>query len=637
VISSFLRTVFRFSAIGIANTAIGYAVIITALFVGATDIFANAFGYAVGLCISFLANRRWTFNVEGRVDSGEFVRFLALFAFCWTLNITVISIGISVGFAGNPLLHLAGIATYSISFLLLSNAIVYRPKYFVVNWQIWIPELSTITVACILFFMLQNISLTHDVVWQLWIARQMINGVSLYDQIFEINPPLWFWMALPVQWFADITGVATGKILVGCMTLLAVTSALIAGRISGSNNPVQRSVQMLLILIVVLTGCLYDFGQREQIVLATTIPYVLLIVYRAYHQDVSLNLAICVGFIAAFGFALKHYFVVIPIFLELFLLFNLQRKYSVLRPETLTILIMAVIYSISIFYFTPDFLNKVVPMVKLAYFGYEVPPYLWFDEPAQILWILSIVGILARGYQNYRKDLHLQAFLLAAVGFFIAYLAQRKGWQYHAIPTSGMLVMALASAAFGRSTNPLALIRTPFSMVLIACYLILAQLQGTYFSDREEKYTKLFRSTPEGSSIMVVASNPMWIWPTIENTRRIWPSRYFAHWMIPAIGYHRHVQNQGSAFDKMAQDILIETDHDIRCSPPALIIVEKGEPNYTVRPRNFDTLHYLQENSNISNYLAYNYVESESDKWLRIFRRTTLIEKSRPSNCRKIY
>src|SRR6476646_3329097 len=38
-----------------------------------------------------------------------------------------------------------------------------------------------------------------DVAWQLWIAGRIHEGAHLYRDIIEVNPPLWFWMALPVD------------------------------------------------------------------------------------------------------------------------------------------------------------------------------------------------------------------------------------------------------------------------------------------------------------------------------------------------------------------------------------------------------------------------------------------------------
>src|SRR6185369_2684308 len=42
-----------------------------------------------------------------------------------------------------------------------------------------------------------------DVAWQLWIARRLHAGAHLYRDIIEVNPPLWFWMALPIDRAAD--------------------------------------------------------------------------------------------------------------------------------------------------------------------------------------------------------------------------------------------------------------------------------------------------------------------------------------------------------------------------------------------------------------------------------------------------
>jgi hypothetical protein len=46
--------------------------------------------------------------------------------------------------------------------------------------------------AFVLAVLLRAIPLTHDVVWQLWIARQLLQGAEIYRDIWEVNPPLWF-------------------------------------------------------------------------------------------------------------------------------------------------------------------------------------------------------------------------------------------------------------------------------------------------------------------------------------------------------------------------------------------------------------------------------------------------------------
>src|SRR5690348_7664268 len=43
-----------------------------------------------------------------------------------------------------------------------------------------------------------------DVAWQLWIAGRLHAGAHLYRDIIEVNPPLWFWMAIPVERLAAL-------------------------------------------------------------------------------------------------------------------------------------------------------------------------------------------------------------------------------------------------------------------------------------------------------------------------------------------------------------------------------------------------------------------------------------------------
>jgi putative flippase GtrA len=56
----------RFGLVGIANTLTGLSIIygLKWLF-GVHDILANFLGYAIGLCVSYVLNARWTFSFRG--------------------------------------------------------------------------------------------------------------------------------------------------------------------------------------------------------------------------------------------------------------------------------------------------------------------------------------------------------------------------------------------------------------------------------------------------------------------------------------------------------------------------------------------------------------------------------------------
>jgi putative flippase GtrA len=83
----------KFLLVGVANTAIGLSIIFAAkAFAGAGDVAANVAGYAVGLAVSFLLNKRWTFKYHGKRFS-SLLRFLAVFAVSYVTNlVTVLSL-----------------------------------------------------------------------------------------------------------------------------------------------------------------------------------------------------------------------------------------------------------------------------------------------------------------------------------------------------------------------------------------------------------------------------------------------------------------------------------------------------------------------------------------------------------------
>lgn len=82
---------FRFSVVGVINTAVGLAVILMLMrFGGVQYIVANAVGYAIGTVVSFVLNRSWTFYHKGPVLSSV-VRWGLVIAIAYAANVLVVS------------------------------------------------------------------------------------------------------------------------------------------------------------------------------------------------------------------------------------------------------------------------------------------------------------------------------------------------------------------------------------------------------------------------------------------------------------------------------------------------------------------------------------------------------------------
>ncbi len=634
-----LPPIVRFAITGAANSVVGFAVLLLALRFGFSDIAANLTGFAAGLTVGFVANRQWTFAVEGRVSLAEVMRYLLGFALAWCLNLGVVLIGIRAGYAGSPFIHLAGIATYSVAFYFISRSFVFAPRTAAktAGASDHLGELIVVPAVALLMLIMRGLPLTHDVMWQLWIARQMLGGVQLYSQINEINPPLWFWMAMPVHQLAGLLHLAPATILVWSICLLALASALLVGRIGTIEGPRERAWAMTATLVIGLFTSLYDFGQREQILLIVAIPYALLIAARLRGERPSPWLAATIATLAGLGFALKHYFVLAPLGLEGLLLWHLRGAYRPLRPETLVLAVLGSAYAAAVLILAPAFLSVMVPMVQTAYFGFETPVWMWFDEPIQAFWLLDLIALYAiSAHRLGRERPEFKTLAVCALAFFAAYLLQRKGWQYHAIPTSGMLLMLLASLGFAKGQRLPDLTSRPLICLCIALYLSFSFLERPYANEREEFVSRYIDRVPAGAPVMIIASNPMWGWPTVDKHHRTWASRYGAHWMLPAFGRARADHSESPAMLALEQSVRADTLTDMLCTAPALVLIENHEPNFMTRPIDFDTLAFFGQDKPFRDYLADNYRLIDNGFWLRAYVRTTPENSGKPDNCRKI-
>jgi putative flippase GtrA len=123
-----LAMVARYGAVGVANTLIGYAIIVSALWLGAGDYLSNALGYGLGLGFAYLMHRNWTFRVKRRGSFIEVVRFYGSAAVSYAANIGFLALARSAGYVENSLAQLAAMGVYSVTFLLIANVWVFAVR-----------------------------------------------------------------------------------------------------------------------------------------------------------------------------------------------------------------------------------------------------------------------------------------------------------------------------------------------------------------------------------------------------------------------------------------------------------------------------------------------------------------------------
>jgi putative flippase GtrA len=121
-----LARLLRFGLTGLANSAVGWAVIFAGLWTGMSGLAANAAGFGVGLVMSFTLNRRFVFGVTGAVRGREVAKFLGAFAIAFGVNLAVLFAAQGVFGKDSALAQLPAIAAYVVIFFLLSQFVVFR-------------------------------------------------------------------------------------------------------------------------------------------------------------------------------------------------------------------------------------------------------------------------------------------------------------------------------------------------------------------------------------------------------------------------------------------------------------------------------------------------------------------------------
>jgi hypothetical protein len=411
-----------------------------------------------------------------------------------------------------------------------------------------------------------------DVAWQLWIAGRIHAGANLYTDIVETNPPLWFWMAVPIDSIASVLHARIESVLIvaiACLAALSVTATdQLIDRVSAKRRALLLSYAALILLVMPWV----HLGQREQIVLIGTVPYAALLAARREGRRVSPLVAALVGTGAALSFALKHYFLIVPALLELWLLAGRRAGWRAFRPETAAVAIVGLFYLAAVVAFEQDYLTNIVPLVRLAYGLFGPPTALYLFGPLAVLGLVTICFLGAHHRLVGRAPL-AAALSISAIGFTAAYFVQFKGWPYHAIPLVGCASLALA-ALLVETKVPTPVLRT-VAPTLLLFPLLIAAVEARNGVAQSADLQRAISGLREGDSVGFLTENTAVPWSVTLQHRFRYPSRYNGYWMLSAVYASEARRKPDPRLESLGREIVRETATDFRCLPPRRIIVAR--------------------------------------------------------------
>jgi hypothetical protein len=497
--------------------------------------------------------------------------------------------------------------------------------------------LAAVAIATWIF--MRNLQLSHDIIWQFWVARQMLGGARLYGEIWEINPPLWFWSAIPVEWLAQLTGISWRSLLIPLLVASSAASAALTMRFVDLGNPVNNLLLRLIIFWLSAFVPQADLGQREYFMLMFGLPYAALIAFRTTGRAVPVAHSLVVGLLGSYGFALKHYFLLVPIALELWLYLSATRSWRLWRPEVILMVSLAVIYAICVAWLSPEFFTFALPMVKTAYWGYDgTLRDIIFHRTWGIFWIFA-AAFLVPIYRLAKPNLapanlaFIRSLLILAICSLASYVIQLKGSYYYSLPATGALIVVIAVCLIHvRTLRLISVFTGSILLYLPLSTVMLIQDNSVRFVQLADK---LLSHVPAGEPVFVASGDPQF-WTALERHNVIWPSRASSLWMLPAIAQSEVIGPSSPQLRELAKQVNEALIEDLRCNPPAVILF----PN-SISVENWKFQFPLKEfffsNKYLRDFIENEYYSVEADEYTQAYARRNVATKPHSGNCRVIH
>lgn len=439
----------------------------------------------------------------------------------------------------------------------------------------------------------------HDQLWFLMMARRWLGGAVLYGpEIFDSNPPGIIWLSsIPVALgnLLHLPASTLGKSLVLLAEAAAGSLSYLLLKRSRRDLPVFLAPALLfayIVLVLVLPA--RDFGQRDQMLAFLILPYIIAASFPSETPRLRL-LRYVSGLFAAAGICIKPQYALIPVAIELIVLFgaaaNLrERLASLLRPEPILIVFAGVVYLLAIHHFTPLYFSVALPVLRQSYWAVGHLSLLQLALEAIELCLLGAASLALYLLNKQRSPLVL-ALLVAGTAATLAYFIQGTGWYYQQIPGITLFAAALALQLLDLAERR-AFTIPRWAIPALASLCILALVLTTHFmgypftQDRqfaiETPDPSFFAGLPAGTPITMFTTSVDATMMPVERYHLAWAQRTNNLWLLPAIlrsespsgpGSHRTLPpDQLHSLESLQHQWMVE---DFNRWHPQVVLVER--------------------------------------------------------------
>ena len=482
--------------------------------------------------------------------------------------------------------------------------------------------------------------LNHDVAAVLHFAERWLAGERLYRDLIDMNPPLIFVLSLAPAALGKLTPLGGPTAVVLCTLIyLGVAFALCWRLIKRSGLSADHAYRqmlppLLLFLLIVCPGQAY--AQREHLMLASMLPYLLLADARVRGAPVGAGMRWTVALFAALGFAIKPHFLIFPLLIEGYVLARrgLRPGFGDLVPWAMGGVF--VLYAAFVLLAMPAYLAFVLPLAQDNYLQLGIGPWLVLRHsqltiPAALFLPLAVLAFTVS------RSSFGRIVALAGIGGVLQAVAQGKGWPYHVLPTETCLLLLAGVQCCDLFERYRPRIRAQaWLAALIAAFMLLVYLLAVlvrplmYFREefdhgRPAALLAKVREYAPNAPVMILSPGVYPFFPVLNYTGSTMATRFMTMWVlqgayaecVPGAPRYRAPGDMGSA-EAYVYEAIAEDMYRFR---PKLLVVDRYPGIPVCEGRDFNFLDFFRQHplfeANWERYLYIGNLDGELFLYLR--------------------
>ncbi len=450
-------------------------------------------------------------------------------------------------------------------------------------------------------FMLSGTMLSHDISWYMISTRWWLDGLPIYEKIFELNPPLAFYLtAIPV-WISGVLSLSSIAIFKAFVFVLIAVSLVMTQtllRLSSTiSTPLRRTFLGVAAIGLVLLP-IGNFGQRDHLFTIFFLPFLAM---SLLEEPSSRSHRAAVATWAVFGVALKHYFLLLPLLILIYTVITARSLRPALRVEFILPTALLIGYIAASALLHPAYFDSVIPRTLQLYGAFDAPFADMLVRSKTLIAILVFALVLMAGIPQ--KSHATPLVILVGAGAIAVYLIQFKGWNYQRIPANFYVVLAVTWAATG-----LAIARRHWwpmvaAALAIGLLLVPALKAGPYTNTFATRAAPYFSCPPDHRSFQIFSSTVSTGFPLANLAQAEPANRAPTLWLFPGASYllsQTEDPVEQAEYRAVLNDARTMVLDDFFRTRPQVVIVDTSPDKAYFNGVAFDYLEYFQQDSAFS-------------------------------------